>query len=526
MTLTQQDNSRGNAKSLDGRLVNTVGLDATRAPLILKAWELYATGDYTLDRLEDAMAGMGLTSKATARTAERPVTASKFQQILRDPYYAGYVVYKGDVYPGRHEPIVGHEFFEHVQEVADMRSKKGQRDRVHHHYLKGQLYCQRCHENGRISRLVYTEATGNGGTYQYFVCLSRKQQGCDLPYLPVERVEDALVDHYKGLHLPSAFLDDLRTRIDTALADEQGSIREIHARVSRQLKELYAREERLVDLASDGLLPHQKIRAKLYETQFQKAKARDSLATTSAELAVGGNVLRTALELIHDPSGIYERLADSVRRLMNQALFERIYVDEHSTVSTRMSPPFADIYAARTLWEAPEAPRGAGTPSGGTERRPRNAGAPDLISLPGVYSTSGSNKTPMVGLLHSCVENVQQRKRILKLRKLRDRLAHAEPRETAPGPAREVKTQAREAIELYQSGISTTQIARRLNVSRTTVAGWIKAAGIPMRHSPITDEQFAEVRRLRDQGLSYERIGRQIGYTASGVRRRLLEDDS
>lgn len=128
-----------------------------------------------------------------------------------------------------------------------------------------------------------------------------------------------------------------------------------------------------------------------------------------------------------------------------------------------------------------------------------------------------------MGLLHSCVENMQKRKRILKLRKLIDRLKDAEPREIQLGPAREPKTRAPEAIEMYRSRISTTQIARRLNVSRTTVAGWIKAAGITMRHSPITDEQFAEARRLRDQGASYERIGRQIGYSASGIRRRLLE---
>ncbi|BCT76452.1 recombinase [Sinomonas cyclohexanicum] len=383
-------------KDIEGRLINTVELDETRAPLILKAWELYATGDYTLDRLEDAMADLGLTTKATAKSPERPVTAAKFHQMLRDPYYAGYVVYKGDVYPGRHEPIVGHDLFERVQEVADLRSRRGQRDRVHHHYLKGQLYCQRCHENGQLSRLVFTEAIGSGGTYQYFVCLQRKHGACDLPYLAADRVEDALVDHYKALRLPTNFLNDLRDRVDEALANEQGSIKEVHARINRQLKELETQEERLIDLAADGLLPQHKIRAKLHEIQFQKTKARDSLATTSAELTVGGHVFRTALDLIKDPSGIYERLTDRVRRLMNEALFERIYVNERPTVSTRMASPFADIYAAKAVWEAPGAPRGGEATTGQTERRPRDAGAPESVSLFGVYSTNGSNKTPMV----------------------------------------------------------------------------------------------------------------------------------
>ncbi|MGY2745537.1 recombinase family protein [Arthrobacter sp. UYCu723] len=81
-------------KDIDGRQVNTVELDSKRAPLILKAWELYATGDYTLERLEAVMGDMGLTSRASARAPEKPIAPSKLHQMLKDPYYCGYVTYK------------------------------------------------------------------------------------------------------------------------------------------------------------------------------------------------------------------------------------------------------------------------------------------------------------------------------------------------------------------------------------------------------------------------------------------------
>jgi hypothetical protein len=43
--------------------------------------------------------------------------------------------------------------------------------------------------------------------------------------------------------------------IEATLADEQRVVRDLHANFRRQLKELAVKEERLVDLASDGELP-------------------------------------------------------------------------------------------------------------------------------------------------------------------------------------------------------------------------------------------------------------------------------
>lgn len=360
-------------KDIEGRQVNTIELDPKRAPLILKAWELYATGDYTLERLEAAMADIGLTSRATARAAENPITLSKLHQMLKDPYYCGYVTYKGDIYPGRHEPIIGQELFEQVQSVMDRRSRRGQRDRVHSHFAKGLLFCQRCQARGVTSRMIYTEAIGRGGAYQYFFCRERKEGSCDLPYIPVHRVEEAIEIHFETLNLPVDFLADIHKRIDQALSDEQGNVREIHAKVSRHLKELDVKEERLIDLAADGLLPQHKIRMKLHEIHTQKRKAQDTMANVTAELTVGGELLRKALALADDPAGLYRSSTDAIRRLMNQSFFEKIYVDQIGDVTWDLAEPFAGICAAQITWAATERRWAAETLIGDTKRRPRIA---------------------------------------------------------------------------------------------------------------------------------------------------------
>jgi len=155
----------------EGRQVNTVEVDPERAPLVRHAWELYATGDYSLDTLSHVMADQGLMTRPTSRWPSQPVSANKFSQMFRDPYYLGKVRYRGELYDGRHEPLVDQVLFDRVQDILDARQQRGSRNRVHHHYLKGMLACERCRKAGRLSRLIYTEAQGrNGSHYQYFKC--------------------------------------------------------------------------------------------------------------------------------------------------------------------------------------------------------------------------------------------------------------------------------------------------------------------------------------------------------------------
>jgi DNA invertase Pin-like site-specific DNA recombinase len=203
-------------KEVEGKQIATVILDEKRAPLVRKAWELYATGSYTIERLEATLADMGLTARPSSRNPHgHPISANKLHQMFADPYYLGYVVYNGDIYPGNHEPLVDEALFQKVQEVRELRSAKGQRDRVHQHYLKGGLFCQRCHRAGRTSRLIFTRATSRSGKkYSYFVCRGRQDGLCDLPHLPVEAVEDAVTEHYHTLKLPATFSDDIREGLD------------------------------------------------------------------------------------------------------------------------------------------------------------------------------------------------------------------------------------------------------------------------------------------------------------------------
>ena len=334
----------------EGRLFNSIGLDEKRAPLVRKAFELYATSEYTLDRLEATMADLGLTTRPSGRwPVEKRVCDSKLHQMLQDPYYAGWVVVDGELIKGRHEPIISQTLFDQVQDVLTVRSRGGSRDRILRHYLKGALCCGRCDRQGRTGRLIYTEVRGrNGQYYGYFFCRARQDGECDLPHLPAWQVEEAIERHYETLPLPEGFADAVRALINTTLADQQRLTREVHERLTKQLAKLDAREQRLIDLAADGLLSRDKILARSNAIQMERVRLEAGLADATAELEVGAERLRQCLELAADPVRLYAQASDNTRQQINATFFERFYLDDEplAVVSDRRKPPFDEIATA------------------------------------------------------------------------------------------------------------------------------------------------------------------------------------
>lgn len=76
--------------------------------------------------------------------------------------------------------------------VLAAHSNAKERDRKHHHYLKGSLVCRLCGP-----RLMFVKARGKGGgIYPYFACIGRiRRTGCKLPYVPAAGIEDRVAAH-------------------------------------------------------------------------------------------------------------------------------------------------------------------------------------------------------------------------------------------------------------------------------------------------------------------------------------------
>jgi site-specific DNA recombinase len=323
---------------VDGYFVNTITVDTERGPLIRWGFEAYSSGNYSLPQLQRELTDLGLTTRETATFKSQPVSLSQLAKILRDPMYTGVILYKGTLYPGRHEPLITKELYLRVQDVLNGRVRRGLRDRVHHHYLRGLIFCQRCQQRGVTSQLVYTEAEGHGGVYEYFFCARRKSGECDLPYLTVTEVERAVRVRIDEEHLSQTTIAELRVDLQEAMSARDEVEASVHRNLRRQLKRLEGQEDRIIELVSDGDLPVEKLKARLRALALQREHLKERLTRTEEDLRAGVENIDVYLDLLSEPGQLYDRADDLSRRQLVEAFYSTILLDVDDEVKVEADP--------------------------------------------------------------------------------------------------------------------------------------------------------------------------------------------
>jgi len=183
-----------------GRQVARIVPDPERAPLVTVAFEHYATGEWTLQRLATELGHQGLTNRGRRDRPVKPITWQGLAKILANPVYIGIVCWGGVEHPGLHEPLTTPEVFRRVQELLAARSVRGTRERKHPHYLKGVLHCGVC---GRRLSIQHSK-----GRYTYFFCLGQKNDPagtCRERYIAADDLEAQVEQLYTAIQLPGSW---------------------------------------------------------------------------------------------------------------------------------------------------------------------------------------------------------------------------------------------------------------------------------------------------------------------------------
>lgn len=301
----------------EGREVRTIDIDPDRAPFVTMAFELYATGNYTFHELRDALTDAGLRTKGNHRYGPRPISLHSLGNMLRDRYYLGYITYDGIEYPGRHEPLITPELFERVQKVLYTERNAGTRERVHDHYLKGTIFCARCRR-----RLILRPSTSKTGRlYFYYICRGVQEGDCDLPALPLHKVEHAVTQHYTQISISEQHRKTLENLAVSATEGSKETTAKLRTSLRAQLAALDRQEGRYLDLIGDPNWPQDKIKARMQEVRENKQRITHQLESTTDDLEPGRAVLLTALELLDRPRDLYNTATDDARKMLNKAIF-------------------------------------------------------------------------------------------------------------------------------------------------------------------------------------------------------------
>jgi len=230
-------------------VTHSVKPDPEKARFVFKAFELYATGDYSLEELLKEVHRWGLTARAG-----KPIFKSCVAKMLRNPFYYGHMVYKGEEYEASHPPLVSKKLFDQVQAVIFQKTRVIRKS-VSKFSFTGLIKCGECGAS-------ITAELQKG--HVYYRC-TKKITACTQKFLREEALLSQINDAILKVFIDHETKDKIINRFEE-LAREESKASSLAARqAADKLKEFDEKIERLIDLY---------IAREISQEEYQRKKAK------------------------------------------------------------------------------------------------------------------------------------------------------------------------------------------------------------------------------------------------------------
>jgi len=252
-------------------------LDPTRAPLVKRAFQLYASRTHSLRSLLAEMQHLGLTPPKSQK-----LTLCGLETMLNNPFYCGIIHIKrtGMTYNGIHKRLITPALFQRVQDIKS--GKSGPKVTRHNHTYRGLFRCGLC-SGPMVPEL-------QKGTV-YYRC---PVKSCETKTVREDQIILAIETCLERAQLTDQDAKDARTEIECWIAKKGGH--EAEKALSLRMANVEDRIERLTDAMIDRLIDKdaysQRKRKLALEEEALHQERQDM-----GKMATKAEHLRTVIEL-------------------------------------------------------------------------------------------------------------------------------------------------------------------------------------------------------------------------------------
>ena len=202
--------------------------DPKTAPLIVKVFETYATGEYTIEELAKYAASIGLVNK---RNDNKPYGENTVREWLSKKEYICIFEYEGERHKGMYPRMISDDLFYKVQDVLLLRSHKRGKTKNMYAYSPKLIKCGKCGEymTGDIQKGIV-----------YYKCPHRKEP-CKsnpnerLPHLKETFVDESIMKKLKQIEISEEKWKELSALVKAnyqyEVAQHEEDIREMRTKI-------------------------------------------------------------------------------------------------------------------------------------------------------------------------------------------------------------------------------------------------------------------------------------------------------
>jgi len=285
--------------------------DTKMAPMVLRAFELFQTGEYSQKRLLLQLRNEGFTS-----LRKKPLTAQTLNNILRNPFYTGklFVPSWDRTEKGNHEPLITQPVFDFVQRImAERVPGRGPWLKDHADFpLRRFVRCPTCGKG-----ITGAWSKGRRNYYAYYRCLGNHVK------IPKQTMEAQFLNLLRRVRIEQPWID----LFQVVLKDVAGEMSHRSEKTIRdqgvRLQVLTQKREDLLDLYLDQkAISRDQLKERLEkineEIEFLTSEARDSMIRQEVDT---NRLTEDAEEVIIHPDRFWSRANLEGRLQLQQLLF-------------------------------------------------------------------------------------------------------------------------------------------------------------------------------------------------------------
>ncbi len=230
---------------LDRGKGNPKEIDPVAGPLIRRAFELYATGNWSLISLPRKLDEIGLRSRSG-----KTLSTNGVFKLLHNPFYCGFVrVGKlGEAYVGQHRPIVSKVLFDEVQRKLTGRNIP--KVVSHEFAFRRMVSCGNC------SKMLIGELQKGR---VYYRCHTRH---CDFTSVREDRVEHAVARELHRLKIEPEEFEWIQEVAKGLFGEWKSESEDVRASLLQRLRAIKDRQSKLIDFYMDGVLEKEEFLAR------------------------------------------------------------------------------------------------------------------------------------------------------------------------------------------------------------------------------------------------------------------------
>lgn len=246
-----------------------------------RMFSLLLSGRYTVPQLHKIVVNeWGYTTPVHKSRGGRPPSRSTVYRLLTNPFYAGYLPWKGELHEGKHQPVVSKADFERAQQII---RKPDQPRPIKLTFTYGGLFhCGAC----GLSVTAERKRKPSGLHYTYYHCTRvHRTPKCLEPSVEEKELGRQFSAFVSSLQLPAAFIAWVRKEMAASSDKLMDASREVVKQLQRRADDLNRQIANLTDLRVRELITDEEFATRRKSLQMEVAVAEENAAKSEKEQA-------------------------------------------------------------------------------------------------------------------------------------------------------------------------------------------------------------------------------------------------